>query len=186
MEQEIWKDIPGYSGLYQISNLGRIRSYPKWRGPVRLKAKILKPRINQHGYKQKILVKNGIRKTYNIHRLVAMAFIPNPYNKKCIDHINTIKTDNRVENLRWVTHKENSNNPLSLNKHIGIKGPWAGKYGAQHPNSKKINQYTKDGKFVRSFDGIAQAERELGIYNIYRSLISATKMVGGYFWRYAK
>ena len=105
-DKEIWKDIEGYEGLYQISNLGRIKS--SYNG----KEKILKP-FDNHGYFRIQLYKNGVRKKETIHRLVAKAFIPNPENKPYIDHINTIRTDNRVENLRWVTHEENNNNPLT-------------------------------------------------------------------------
>lgn len=71
------------------------------------KGKILKPKIDKYGYECVTLTKNGKRKSYTVHKLVAMAFIPNPKNKKTINHINGIKTDNRVENLEWNTEKEN-------------------------------------------------------------------------------
>ena len=96
MQNEIWKDIPGYAGLYQISNAGRIRAYSKMRGPVLLRPKNLQSRVNKHGYLQKTLVNENGRKTWDIHRLVALTFIPNPENKSCVDHINTNRTDNRV------------------------------------------------------------------------------------------
>lgn len=107
---EIWRDIPGYEGLYQVSNLGRIKSLYDG-GHKTHRELIRKPDIRKDGYLQVKLCKNNVAKTYLIHRLVATAFIPNPHNKPYLDHINTIIDDNRVENLRWVTQKENMNNP---------------------------------------------------------------------------
>lgn len=119
MQNEIWKDIPGYSGLYQVSNDGCVKSLlrrvngPKKNGR-KVKEMILKPCVIKDGYLAVVLHKCGKRKTQKIHRLVALAFIPNPDNKPEIDHINTNRTDNRVENLRWVTRKENGTNPETI------------------------------------------------------------------------
>ena len=117
---EIWKDIEGYEGLYQVSNLGRVKSLPHFRkngysGYV-TKEKILIPSYQDNGYQIVNLFSDNKRKTHTIHRLVANCFILNPNNKPCVDHINTDKADNRVENLRWVTHKENMNNPITTKK----------------------------------------------------------------------
>ena len=102
---EVWKDIKSYEGLYQVSNKGNIYSIRK--------NKLFKLNTNKFGYYCVSLYKNSTTKTYTIHRLVAETFIPNPNNKPEVDHINTIKTDNRVENLRWCNHKENMNNTTS-------------------------------------------------------------------------
>lgn len=101
---EIWKPVVGFEGYYMVSNLGRIKSLHK-----RYEGLILKPYDEGHGYRMVDLCKNGIEKKCRVHRLVAMAFIPNPLNKREVDHINFIRHDNRVCNLRWATSKENQN-----------------------------------------------------------------------------
>lgn len=105
---EIWKDIDGYEGLYKVSNLGRVKSFYKSSN-----GKILKLNKDNYGYIQTTLYKDNLVKTFKVHRLVAIAFIPNLENKPEVDHINTIRDDNRVENLRWTTSKENRNNDLT-------------------------------------------------------------------------
>lgn len=109
--EEIWKDIEGYEGLYQVSNLGRVKSLDrkidfKDGRYATYKGRVLSPKI-KNGYKYVVVTQNSKYRTFLVHRLVAKAFLPNPENKPCIDHINTDRTDNRVENLRWCTHKEN-------------------------------------------------------------------------------
>lgn len=108
---EIWKDIPEYEGLYKVSSLGRIMSSYSRR--------ILSPTISGRkgkDYYAITLVKNGTKKRYYIHKLVAIAFIPNPNNFPCIDHINTNRYDNRIENLRWCTFTDNNLNPNTAKK----------------------------------------------------------------------
>lgn len=95
---ENWKDIKGYEGLYQVSDKGNIRNIKRNSN--------LKPTPDADGYLRVSLSKNNKGKTFKVHRLVAEAFIPNPENKPTVDHINTIRTDNRVSNLRWFTKKE--------------------------------------------------------------------------------
>ena len=101
MTEEIWKDVQGYEGLYQVSNLGRVKSFQLGEGTL------LNPSLARKGYLCVELRLSGKRKRFRIHRLVAMAFIPNIENKPEVNHINGIKTDNRIENLEWVTHLEN-------------------------------------------------------------------------------
>lgn len=118
LPNEVWKDIPNYEGLYQVSNLGRVKSLQRLDSKGRkVNLSIRKQTVGNVGYPVVSLYsKEGGKENsqlFCIHRLVAETFIPNPENKPCIDHINTIKTDNRVENLRWVTYVENNNNPIT-------------------------------------------------------------------------
>ena len=112
---EEWKDIEGFEGYYQVSNLGRVKSLPRIRktgtGYYVSKTKILTPSLMQ-GYVQNALCMNGKAKSYRTHRLVAFAFIPNPENKPCINHKNSIRSDNWVENLEWCTRAENTKHAM--------------------------------------------------------------------------
>jgi hypothetical protein len=140
MEQEIWKDIKGWEGLYQVSNIGRIKSFEKIQYPTE---RILKQRLRL-GYLCVVLYSGEVKnkKYYLVHRLVAIAFIPNPENKKWVNHINGIKADSRVENLEWVTPGENQkhaydNGLRTVSKlQSTVLAEWL-KHN-QHPNSKKV------------------------------------------------
>lgn len=144
--QEIWKDVKGYEGLYQVSSLGRVKSLSrevKGRGASKrfIPERILKPNNNGHGYENVILSKNGKIKGKGVHRLVAEAFIPNPNNKKEVNHIDGIKDENYIENLEWVTRKENS-------RHAHENGFVKISKGANHYKSKKVYSERLGKEFV--------------------------------------
>lgn len=188
MQQEIWRDIPNYEG-YQVSNQGRVRSISRIvkRGNnlMSIKGVILKPTMSA-GYYSVNLRRNGKTKSVKIHRLVALAFIPNPNKYKEIDHINTIRTDNTIENLRWASRLMNSLNPISLSK---MK---ASKRTKEVHGDRKIACYNKDEVLIKIYNNIDEVAEELNlnIYKIRRCLLQkkdgkySVRTVGGFIWKY--
>lgn len=150
--EEIWKDIDGYEGIYQVSNMGRVKSfdmevkYPT--GTVRIqKGRILRPGSNM-GYPRVNLCKNSISTPKLIHRLVAIAFIPNPANMPEVNHIDGIKANANVNNLEWVTGSGNM-------KHAHKTG--LNSFKVQSDTRKAIIMLDKDGKELRKFDSVKDA-----------------------------
>lgn len=178
--KEIWKDIKGYEGLYQISDLGRIYSIAR----KNTKGGILKG-SKRNGYKTVVLWKNGKYKTYQIHRLVAENFIVNHKNKETVNHKNGIKTDNRAENLEWATQSENI---IHAWKTGLTKSFTLGKRGKLCKNSKVVLQVDKNtNKTVDKFYGTMEASRKTGIcqQSINNCCNNKRRTAGGYIWKYA-
>lgn len=181
---EIWKDIQGYQGLYQISNLGNIKSFPR---KYSIKnERILKPAKTSKGYYFVYLYKNGKAKMYLLHRLIAESFIPNYNNKPCINHINGIKTDNRIENLEWATYSENTKHSykIGLEKKSEKQKENCRKLGKSL--GKSILQYDLDGNFIKEWISSAEAGRKLKINqsNIIACCLNKRKKAGKSKWKY--
>ena len=171
---EIFKDIKDYEGLYQVSNLGQILSLNYYRSG---KPKLLKPSKDKKGYLLVNLYKNRKRKSYKIHQLVAEHFIPNPDNLPEINHIDEDKTNNRVDNLEWKSHKDNCNHG-TRNERI-VKANTNGK------RSKPVLQFTLDGEFVREWPSIGECGRNgFNQRNIVSCCNGKLKQYKGYIWRY--
>lgn len=187
--EEIWKDIKGYEGLYQISNLGRVKSVDKYDRLGRFwKGKILNPHKQLNCYLSVGLCKGGKMKTFYIHRLVAEAFIPNPNNYSIINHMDYNPSNNFVGNLEWCTYEYN-NNYGTRNKKLSqsLKGHSISEQTKQKISqlkNKSVLQFTKDGEFVREWKSVKEAEETLGIYQISRCARCERKTAGGFKWSY--
>ena len=170
MEKEIWKPIKGYEGFYKISNLGRVKSLDRWyysnKGRhVHVKEKIMNLCDDSKGYPFVVLSKHNKMKIMPIHRLIAEAFIPNPLNKPCIDHIDTNPHNFSISNLRWCSYKENNNNPITIKKLKAILGSndvqrrriETTKIRKGKTSPKYVYMYDLNGKFIRMFSTTLEA-----------------------------
>ena len=157
---EIWKDVVGFEGKYQVSNLGRIKSLTRkvnsTHGPNSrtVNERLLKQSSNTI-YSSCFL---GGNNPVLVHRIVANAFIPNPENKPCVNHVNGIKHDNRVSNLEWCTYSENEKHSYKVLGKRPNKNN-LGNLGIKAKDSKQIAQYTLDGKLVSVYGGASEAAR---------------------------
>lgn len=195
-ENEIWKPVIGYEGLYEVSNFGRARSLARTKsngkGIVNVPEKVLKPFPNTRGYLCIDLRRNGESHKKTLHRLIALAFIPNPDNKPCIDHIDTNKKNNNINNLRWCTILENRHNPISEVKFS--KGGMRGKHHPEErkqrirdnqPHSRVVLKFTNEGELIGEYPSVHAAARAIGTSQGNMSLIcSKRKSLGGYLWKY--
>lgn len=187
MENEIWKDVPGYVGIYQVSNYGRIKSlsrhiYRKNGQISKLQEKILSPGIDKYGYYIVVLC-NGKKETKTIHRIVALSFINNPNNLPEIDHKDGNRKNNKVENLRWVTRKENANNPISI-----LRYSHTAKQIQNYKYLMKSVKQIKDGKVIAEYESMRDAERKTKIAHssIKKTITGKLKNAGGFQWEYKK
>ena len=177
MKKEIWKDILGYEGLYQVSNFGRVRSLDRIvkekNGKNKfLKGKILKYILVYGGYMVVRLSKNGILKNYYVHRLVAQAFLDNPDNLPQVNHKDENPLNNVVSNLEWVSAKYNCN------------------YGTRNERvaeklSKTVLQYDLEGNFIKEWKSIMECGRNGYIFtSVSKCCLGKQKTHKGYIWKY--
>lgn len=170
--KEEWRDIKGYEGLYQVSNFGKVRSD---KGNLKAQFK------NRQGYFRVQLYKNNKGKHFSVHRLVALAFIPNAENKPQVNHIDENKENNIFTNLEWVTQSENHNHG-TINERISqsLKN--------NPKKSKPVAAFDDFGNLVFAFPSIYEAERQTGINNCsIRACLhkrKGIKKAGGYKWEY--
>lgn len=179
--KEVWKDIKNYEGYYLISNLGNVKSLDRYVYNIALKSKlytverifkgkILKTSIDNHGYLQVNLSKNGKVKRFHVHRLVAEAFIPNPQNKPQVNHIDGNRANSNKNNLEWVTDRENK-------IHAWKKLP-------RKTTKKVVCQISKNNEVIKEWNSIKEAQEILNITHISECCKNLTHTSGGFYWRY--
>ena len=175
---EHWRSIAGYDGLYEVSDLGRIKSLGNDKSR---KEKTLKPGKNQGGYLHVGLCKDCHTKRLLVHRLVAEAFIPNTQGLETVNHKDEDKTNNSVANLEWMSKKDNLN--------YGTHNKRSSEARLNHPAfSKKVQMFDKStGELLATFPSIHEAERVTGIAqsHISKCCLGKRKSAGGYKWRYS-
>lgn len=195
---EIWKDIPGYEGYYQVSNLGRVKSLSRIvanpLGAYISKERILKLTHRKDGYINTSLLKDKVAKKMFVHRLVAMAFIPNPNNYPDINHKDENPSNNCVENLEWCTEKYNLNYGTAIERR---KASFVRNESFKKANATKVRNgsrcaetpiegVSKDGNSTVYFRSICEASRETGISkgHIGECCKGIRPSAGGYYWNY--
>lgn len=182
--KEIWKDIRGYEGLYQVSNFGRVKSfYGRTKEEI-----ILSKSVDNKGYCRVILYKNNKPQLKLIHRLVAIEFINNIDNKPQINHINGIKSDNKVSNLEWCTGSENMIHAYK----IGLEKTNGNMIHARKQNikiavaskRKKVTQKDIFGNIINEFNSVKDAIDKTGIKHVSDCALGKCEKAGGYIWEY--
>ena len=169
--KEIWKDIPEYEGLYQVSNFGRVKSLKRG------KENILKHIKTKDGYFFINLYQNGKQKNFKVHQLVARMFIPNPYNLPIINHKDENKQNNHVSNLEWCTiHYNNCYGTRNKRISIAHKGK----------RNKPILQFSLEGEFIREWDSAKSVNIKLNINSghISECCKGKLKTCSGFIWKY--
>ena len=182
-QNEIWKDIPGYEGFYQASNLGRIKSLLFYNNRYKKyikREKILKTTTQKTGYLMLTLCKDKKKSNLLVHRIIAKTFLSNPNNYPQVNHKDGNKKNNCVDNLEWCTSKQN-------NKHAFDTG--LNKYNHAFDNyhfTKKVGQYDLNDNFIKEFDSITKASVETNtlVQSICKVCKGKRKKAGGYIWKY--
>ena len=174
MTEEVWRDVKGYEGLYQVSNMGRVKSLGrKDRFGRVIKERILEPAVTHNGYLRVGLHVDGKRKMLRVHRLVCEAFHENPDNKSEVNHVNEDKTDNRACNLEWSTRTENCNHG-SRNERVA------------KALSKPSGQFSLDGKLIKVWQSACEVRGQTGFDQGYVGAVARGKFkqAYGFIWKY--
>ena len=181
-ELEIWKDVVGYEGLYQVSTLGRVKGLRRLiscKNGMTLpqKERFMTPCLGKKGYLSVMLANHGKNKFCKIHRLVLTAFVENPSNKPHINHIDNNKLNNRLDNLEWCTPKENEDHKRKCGRVPVL---------SSHHKAIKVDQYTTDDVFVKTWNSIKEASDyyHIGKSNIGQCCLGLSKTSTGYKWEY--
>ena len=158
---DIWKDIKGYEGIYQVSSIGQVRSVVRQvsngHGMTEHPERLLKPNTLAKGYYQVTLYKDNKRKSFQVHRLVAQAFVDNPNNMPQVNHINGNKQDNTFSNLEWCDNSENQKHAWR----IGLQKPHYCHGGAD--KKKRVALLDEQGNVEKEFESILSASRYMGM-----------------------
>lgn len=188
---ETWKDVPGYEGLYQVSNLLKVRSLPRYRtgkngSRFLMKGQLIQPHFKSHYYQVAFSIDKQ-RKDVLFHRIIALLFVPNPNNKPHVNHINGNRKDNRPENLEWVTPSENLKHAY---KYLGRKyiPPFKNKLSKDIPLAKSIQISKIDGTIIGIYPCMKDAAKELNLQRSLMTLVAQGKRPShkGYVIKYHK
>lgn len=194
--EEVWKDIKGYEGMYQVSNLGRIKRLEKSfidsiGRNYNYKEKIYKLQKDNNGYLMVTLPKS---KLFRVHRLVAEAFLENPNNLKEVNHIDGNKSNSNILNLEWVTHKQNMKHALESGLMENARKIFSQKikerklWELSPCNRVKVNMYDKNNNFIKSFDSLVDASKYIGVHaqRIWQVCNNIRKSTKGYIFSYER
>lgn len=187
--EEIWKWIDGYKNMYQVSNLGRVRSVDRYVycevSPNKLQhlfGKVLKIRTDKKGYAVVCLSKEGKQKVGKVHRLVAQTFIPNPLDLPQVNHKDGCKTNNCVDNLEWCDNSYNQKHAWEF----GLQPSYEESNGRGRPARAVAMLDLNTGEVLRTFETLASVKRETGInqFNVRSVCLGLRNHAGGYDWKF--